>query len=181
MLFSDITFRFSMKNFIKISFLTFVSLFFYNQAVSKDSARFSVGLGQFNFMEDGTPPHKNQSQMINLEVHSGKKLFSLIKPFAGFLGTNENTYYAYGGFAIDGYYGKKKNFILSPALACGFYKDGREIKAGNPMEFYIGIDAFYRFKNNVRLGFGIFHISNADSGYRNPGSETLVLKYQVPF
>jgi hypothetical protein len=49
------------------------------------------------------------------------------------------------------------------------------------MEFYIGIDAFYRFKNNVRLGFGIFHISNADSGYRNPGSETLVLKYQVPF
>ena len=66
-------------------------------------------------------------------------------------------------------------------MACGYYKDGHEIKAGNPLEFYIGIDLFYRFKNNVRLGFGIFHISNADSGYRNPGSETLVLKYQIPF
>ena len=49
------------------------------------------------------------------------------------------------------------------------------------MEFYIGIDIFYRFRNNARVGVGIFHISNADSGYRNPGSETLVLKYQIPF
>ena len=39
---------------------------------------------------------------------------------------------------------------------------------------------FYRFKNNARLGVGIFHISNADSGKKNPGSETLVLKYQIP-
>ena len=110
---------------------------------AKDSARFSSGIGVFNFMEDGTPPHKHQSGMINFEAHSGKKLFNVIKPFIGFLGTNHSTYYAYGGFGIDGYYGKKKkNFILTPSLACGFYKDGREIKAGNPLEFYIGIDAF---------------------------------------
>ena len=52
-----------------------------------------------------------QSQMLNLEVHSGKKMFNLIKPFIGFLYTTENTYYAYGGFGIDGYYGKKKNWV----------------------------------------------------------------------
>jgi hypothetical protein len=108
-------------------------------------------------------------------------MFNLIKPFVGFLGTDANAYYAYGGFGIDGYYGKKKNIVMTPSVACGFYKDGSEIKAGNPMEFYIGIDIFYRFKNNARIGMGIFHISNADSGYRNPGSETLVLKYQIPF
>ncbi len=147
---------------------------------AKDSRRLSVGVGQFNFMEDGTPPHNDQSQMINLEIHSGEKLFNVIKPFAGFLGTSENTYYAYGGFGIDGYYGKKKNFVVTTSVAWGYYKDGHEIKAGNPLEFYIGIDMFHRFKNNTRLGVGIFHISNADSGYRNPGSETLVLKYQIP-
>ena len=76
--------------------------------------------------------------------------------------------------------GKKKNFVVTPSLACGYYKDGNEIKAGNPLEFYIGIDMFYRFKNNSRIGVGIFHISNADSGKKNPGSETLVLKYQIP-
>ena len=36
-------------------------------------------------MEDGSPPHNDQSGMINLEIHSGKKMFNLIKPFAGFL------------------------------------------------------------------------------------------------
>ena len=59
-------------------------------------------------MEDGTPPHKQTSEMINLEIYSGKKLFNLIKPFAGILGTSANAYYAYGGFGIDGYYTKKK-------------------------------------------------------------------------
>ena len=160
--------------------LLFFCLFYENQVLARDSARFSAGVGVFNYMEDGTPPHNDQSGMVNLELHSGRKMFNLIKPFIGFLGTNQNTYYAYGGFGIDGYYGKKKNVILTPSLACGYYKDGSEIKAGNPLEFYIGIDLFYRFKNNARIGAGIFHISNADSGYRNPGSETLILKYQMP-
>ena len=155
--------------------------YFYNLEAKDNKPRVSVGVGQFNFMEDGTGPYNKTSEMMNIEINSGKKLFSLIKHFAGFLGTTAGTYYAYGGFGIDGYYTKKKNIILTPNVACGYYKDGSEIKAGNHMEFYIGIDLFYRFKNNVRIGAGIFHISNADSGYRNPGSETLVLKYQVPF
>lgn len=165
---------------IKSKILLVALLLISVEAKSKDSARFSVGLGIFNYMEDGSPPHNDQSGMMNFEIHSGKKMFNLIKPFAGFLGTNENAYYAYGGFGIDGYYGKRKNFVVTPSLACGYYKDGNEIKAGNPLEFYIGIDMFYRFKNNARFGVGIFHISNADSGKKNPGSETLVLKYQIP-
>ena len=169
-----------MKNFKPIYIFVFIIVMISSSVCAKDSSRFSVGLGIFNYMEDGSPPHNDQSGMINLELHSGRKMFNLIKPFAGFLGTNENAYYAYGGFGIDGYYGKKKNFVVTPSLACGYYKDGKEIKAGNPLEFYIGIDMFYRFKNNARIGVGIFHISNADSGKKNPGSETLVLKYQIP-
>ena len=165
----------------KTIILCFCLVLMSNFAIARDNKpRVSLGLGQFNFMEDGTGPYNKTSEVMNLEIHSGKKLFNVIKPFAGFLGTTAGTYYGYGGFGIDGYYTKKKNIILSPAVACGYYKDGSEIKAGNHMEFYIGIDLFYRFENNVRLGMGIFHISNADSGYRNPGSETLILKYQIP-
>ena len=169
------------NSFMKNLLFLFVFLFSFPLKSKDNDHRISVGVGQFNFMEDGTSPYNKTSEMLNLEVHSGKKIFNLIKPFLGFLGTSAGTYYAYGGFAIDGYYTKKKNIILTPSVACGYYKDGSEIKAGNHMEFYIGIDLFYRFKNNVRLGAGIFHISNADSGYRNPGSETLLLKYQIPF
>ena len=169
------------NSFIKNLLFLFIFLSSFPLKSKDNNHRISVGVGQFNFMEDGTGPYNKTSEMLNLEVHSGKKMFNLIKPFLGFLGTSAGTYYAYGGFGIDGYYTQKKNIILTPSVACGYYKDGSEIKAGNHMEFYIGIDLFYRFKNNVRLGAGIFHISNADSGYRNPGSETLVLKYQIPF
>ena len=77
---------------IMLKFLTFlIFLITFNQVQSKDNNnRLSVGIGIFNYMEDGTPPHNDQSQMMNLEIHSGKKMFNLIKPFAGFLYTNEN-------------------------------------------------------------------------------------------
>ena len=97
-----------MKNFKPIYIFFFIIIMISSNLYAKDSSRFSVGLGIFNYMEDGSPPHNDQSGMINLELHSGRKMFNLIKPFAGFLGTNENAYYAYGGFGIDGYYGKKK-------------------------------------------------------------------------
>ena len=97
-----------MKNFKPIYIFVFIILMISSNVCAKDSSRFSVGLGIFNYMEDGSPPHNDQSGMINLELHSGRKMFNLIKPFAGFLGTNENAYYAYGGFGIDGYYGKKR-------------------------------------------------------------------------
>ena len=170
---------FIIRSFNILIFLLVISSFYGLKA--KDSARFSVGIGIFNYMEDGSPPHNDQSGMLNVELHSGKKMFNLIKPFAGFLGTNESAYYAYGGFGIDGYYGKKKNFVMTPSLIISSSAHSDVIKAGNPLEFYIGIDVFYRFKNKARLGVGIFHISNADSGKKNPGSETLVLKYQIPF
>ena len=77
----------------KAFFFFSLFLFFSNFSTAKDSARFSLGAGIFNYMEDGTPPHNIQSTMINFEIHSGRKMFNLIKPFAGFLGTTENAYY----------------------------------------------------------------------------------------
>ena len=80
-----------MKIISQILFIFFALLINF-EAKARDSARFSVGLGIFNYMEDGSPPHNDQSGMMNFELHSGKKMFNLIKPFAGFLGTNENAY-----------------------------------------------------------------------------------------
>ena len=71
--------------------------------------------------------------------------------------------------------------ILLPSLAVGAYEDGDQIRMGNTIEFRSGADIMYKFRNNVRVGVGIFHISNAGLGYRNPGSEQIVLKYQIPF
>ena len=94
----------------KIIILFFGYFVICNSVFARDNKpRLSLGIGQFNFMEDGTGPYNKTSEVMNLEIHSGKKLFNVIKPFAGFLGTTAGTYYGYGGFGIDGYYTKKKN------------------------------------------------------------------------
>ena len=57
----------------KLFFFTLFFIFSF-ETKAKDSARFSVGGGIFNYMEDGTePPHNDQSNMINLEIVSGKE------------------------------------------------------------------------------------------------------------
>ena len=38
-------------------------------------------------------------------------MFNLIKPFAGFLGTNENAYYAYGGLELMDTMEKRKKLF----------------------------------------------------------------------
>ena len=69
--------------------------------------------------------------------------------------------------------------VLSPSLAAGVYEDGDQIRLGHTLEFRSGGDITYRFRNNVRIGVGVFHISNAGLGYRNPGSEQLIFKYHI--
>ena len=65
--------------------------------------------------------------------------------------------------------------------------DQNDIQLGFPLEFKSGIDFLYRFRNEVRIGAGVYHISNAalgehnTHGTRNPGVEILMFKYQIPF
>ena len=47
--------------------------FFSFESKARDTSRFSVGVGIFNYMEDGTEPHKDQSNMVNLESIAVKK------------------------------------------------------------------------------------------------------------
>ena len=60
----------------KLLFL-FIFLFSFPLKSKDNNHRISVGVGQFNFMEDGTGPYNKTSEMLNLEVHSGKKNIQL--------------------------------------------------------------------------------------------------------
>ena len=98
-----------MKIKFLISAFTFgFFLFLASKTIAKDSARFSLGIGVFNYMEDGSPPHNDQSGIINLEIQSVKKMFNLINPFAGFLGTNENAYMLMVALVLTVIMGKKR-------------------------------------------------------------------------
>ena len=163
--------------------------------------RISVGAGVYNFMENGdhicregsitrcgtgsgqvpTVAYKNSSLAYNIEIFSSRNIFKYIKPFVGFMGTTDNASYSYVGLSGDLFFLNCKCLVITPSLAAGWYVDGDEIKLGHHVEFRSGGDISYKFKNNVRVGVGIFHISNAMLGDRNPGSEQAILKYQGPF
>ncbi len=164
----------------KILFIIF--FFCYTDAYAKQkTGRISFGGGIYNFMKHGSDGFNQSSIAYNFELFSRKKIGNVIRPLIGFLGTDESAYYGYFGLSGDLYFFNCKCFVLTPSLAVGAYEDGDQIRMGHTIEFRSGGDFMYRFRNNVRVGVGVFHISNAGLGYRNPGSEQIIFKYQIPF
>ena len=171
-----------MKNKLNFFIIIFLFSFVSNISLPKDNKnRIALGGGIYNFMKHGSDDFNQSSIAYNFEYFSKKKAFGFIKPLLGFLGTTENAFYGYFGLSTDLYFFDCKCFLLSPSLAVGAYEDGDQIRLGHTLEFRSGGDISYRFRNNVRVGVGIFHISNAGLGYRIPGSEQISFKYHIPF
>ena len=72
------------------------------------------------------------------------------------------------------------HWTLTPSFGAGIFDDSREVKLGHDLEFRSGLKLSYQFDNKVRLGLGIFHISNAGLGDKNPGTEPVFLSLSVP-
>ena len=174
---------------------------FSNSHSSEQPARFALGVGIYNFMENGSVrcerpenagcdvsagganlvSYQESSIAYNLEYYFSNKFFNYIQPSVGFLGTKKNAQYGYFGLSLDLFFGNCKCFLLTPGLAVGWYIDGDDIKMGNRIQFKSGADITYKFRNNVRISLAIFHLSNAGIGDYNPGSETAIIRYHIPF
>ncbi len=190
-----------MRMFFKQLIIFFILLFpLFEIGAFEKKGRLSVGGGIHNYMKNGfdrcdnskggcnaasggTAPEsfKDSSTVYSVEYFTSKRVVNFLKPFVGFNGTDKDAYYGYFGFSADFYFLNCKCFIITPTLAVGWYVDGEEIKLGNRVQFRSGGDIYYRFKNNVRVGVGLYHISNAGLGDSNPGAEQAILKYQIPF
>lgn len=107
--------------------------------------------------------------------------FYIFKPFFGIDISGDGAFYGFFGILTDLYFGKKKNFIVTPNFAVGVYDKGKGKDLGYPLEFRSGIEFAYRFEDRSRLGFSIHHISNANIGKKNPGTESVVINYAIPF
>jgi lipid A 3-O-deacylase len=100
-------------------------------------------------------------------------------PFIGFTATGEGGTYGYAGVGIDIFFGRR--FVMTPNFAAGIYGNGDGKDLGYPVEFRSGVNFAYRFDDRSRLGLAFHHISNAGLDDRNPGVESLVLTYSIPF
>lgn len=105
--------------------------------------------------------------------------FLAFRPLLGVMTTANKSVYAYGGINFDLF--ATDHVVISPGFAAGWYGAGDGKNLGYPLEFRSGVELSWQFPDQSRLGVHFYHISNAGLGSRNPGTESLVLLYDVPW
>lgn len=141
-------------------------------ARADDPAYIAVGAGAYDFL------HDNLAAQIRGEYRFAHGFFFL-KPLVGALGTSDSSVYAYGGFRVELKLGE--HYVLMPLATVGYFNKGDGKNLGSPIEFKTGVEFDYQFSDASRLGLAFDHISNAGLTRRNPGTESLLVVYSVPF
>ena len=132
----------------------------------------TLALGAFDVRDDGTTAE------ARLEFRSGFEIL-IFRPLGGLMVNADGGGFLYGGILLDIPFGR--HIVATLSVAPGAYLEGNSKDLGNVFEIRSEIELAYRFENNSRLGVSFSHISNLDTGDKNPGAESLMLSYSVPF
>lgn len=142
-------------------------------ASADDPAFLTVAGGWFDLNRQ-----KNEAAEFRLEYRSDKKLW-VFKPFGGVMATSDGASYYYAGVLMDIYFGRR--LVVTPSFAPGYYAKGSGYDLGHEIEFRSQLEVAYRFDDYSRLGVSFGHMSNASIGDKNPGTESLMVSYSIPF
>ena len=137
-----------------------------------DPAFLAISGGAFDVADDHTAAEGR------VEYRSNLKLW-IFKPFAGVMATSDSALFGYAGVLVDVPLGD--SLVATLSFAPGAFHDGNGKDLGNGLEFRSQIELAYRFKNRSRLGLSVAHMSNAGLGDENPGTESVMLTYAMPF
>lgn len=128
-----------------------------------------VGAGAWQVLRDPKPE-------FDIAYRSGYKLW-IFKPHAGLMVAGDGDYYGYAGLLTDIYWGRHLVTTLSAAIG-GYGGGGYDL--GSHFEFRTGGEIAWRFDNAMRVGVGLYHISNAGITERNPGGESAIMTVSLP-
>lgn len=143
-------------------------------AKAQDSSLLSFGVGVYDVTQDD-----DMATDFRLEYRHGAPLFWKIKPWGGVEGTSDGS--IWGGVGLLADFHLAPNIYVTPSFGAGLYSQGGSDKdLDYPIEFRSQIEGGYEFVNGQRVGLAFGHISNADLGDDNPGTEILNLYYHVP-
>ncbi len=142
------------------------------EARADDPDLLAVAIGPYNVLR------RDKEAQLRLEYRFSYRLLSIIRPVIGALGTNDGTFYGYGGFRVEAVIAH--HFVIMPEAVVGYWERGNGKNLGSHLEFKTGAEFAYRFADYSRLGVAFDHISNAGIGRVNPGVESALLVYSVP-
>ncbi len=134
----------------------------------------SIGVGAFDWNRQ-----KDEGAEFRLEYRSDEKFWEL-KPFVALAGSSSGHYFAGAGVLMDVYFGRR--IVLTPSFAPHLYTGGGDkLDLDYPVEFRSQLEIAYRFDDRSRFGLAISHYSNASLSDTNPGTESAMLYYSIPF
>ena len=163
-----------MRSLVKLFKYFFVSALIVapSSVAAEDLGFLALGAGYYDVYQK-----KHKATEFRAEYRSGEKIW-IFKPLLGVMGTSDTAIYGYGGFLVDVFFGRR--FVLTPSLSAGYYENGDGRDLGYGLEFRSSIEFSYRFDNRARLGLAFYHLSNANLGDFNPGTEVLSVLYSIP-
>jgi hypothetical protein len=136
----------------------------------------NITAGQVGILDDEV-----STQRYGLEYRfksfNGPFDFKIIPAVGGAI-ANDGAAFVYTDLRHDFFLSHR--WLLIPSFGIGVFKDGDNINLGNNIEFRSGLEIAYRFKNEIRAGIAIFHLSNGGISSQNPGTEALVFSVCFP-
>lgn len=114
-----------------------------------------------------------------VEVRLPWRAFGVVGPVAGVTVTSTASTFAYSGLALDLPVGSRVR--VTPSFAAGLYARGGGKDLNNPVQFRTGLELAIRISPRARVGVEVTHLSSGGLATPNPGVESLVLVYEIPF
>jgi hypothetical protein len=144
------------------------------QADERDHDLLTLSTGWFNFSE----PRERSATDLRVEYRFGRRVW-LGRPWTAAGTTSAGALYGGAGVLLEIPLGRRLLFV--PALGVNAYDAGGEGKdLGHAIEFRETAELGYRLADGSLLSVSFEHMSNAGIGERNPGANTLAVKYSIP-
>jgi lipid A 3-O-deacylase len=138
--------------------------------------RLLLGAGAFSIIRN---KHSGDSPTPEgrVEYLVGRKWYSF-GPLVGIMANTDGGVYGYGGVYTNLAFG---HWLITPSVGLGGYARNDSKNLGGVFEFYASLETGYEFTGGSRLGLRFAHISNAGTHGYNPGVESALVTYSIPF
>lgn len=128
-----------------------------------------VSTGVIDFGKD------HETAEVGMEYRFGTDWCLGLGPHVGAFLTPDESFYLYTG--TDQRFNLGSFWFIDVATSVGFYEKGDGKDIGGELEFRSGIAVGRRLPGGSRLSFGFFHLSNSSYYRRNPGVNSLLLRW----
>ena len=131
-----------------------------------DEGSLAVSLGVFNFSKTPT------SLEGGIEIAGAPRAYDLA-PVFGIAGTEDGSFWGYGGLRRDFQVGRRG--YVAPGFGIALYEEGDGKDLGGVVEFRSSLEIGMDVGSRSRAGLLVYHLSNAGFYDLNPGANSAVL------